>query len=541
MKIHREHPSQRLHHRLTAPLSVTIEGQPPLVAKDWSLGGLGLTNILGPLPNRGDELNLSLKLPFQGYDISFDAIAIVVWIDEKAATIGCQFLDLSERSYDILNYFTEDLIRGHMGTFEDSICRIDVPVTPISTKPSTDHISDTPVRRLPIKTIFMSTLYIVLGLLIFFHAGVLIYSSFMRLEVKTSVVSTQLQTLKMPLDGEVLRVAHDRGANVKAGDVLFTIRDHKLEKQIHTAELNIRKAKKHLWQMKQKHRIESERLKLYQIVSRTDRSISHARLIGLREALKAADAHFIRIKKLKVSGTVTASQYGNARRNQAMAAAAVREAELLLEKNSAMEAASDRRHYNHKEFTTDLDLLTVDLEMAYSDLELELVRLQQLEELRSNLILRAPFDGRIVDLFQTEFTKVIRSEPLLLLERDNATTVTAYLNQQEILEVGLNDNANIFIPALNQSLQGMVTKIDRSSSYLDKNKTQYMWRDGKDRTAAVTIAIQMNNTDNSNIRAGLPVVVIFKRREVSDIWSRIKNLMGPTTTQDFGNEVDQKI
>lgn len=540
MKIHREHPSQRLHHRLNAPLSVTLEGHPPLLVKDWSLGGLGISDITDPLPNKGDEINLSLTLPFQGYDISFDAKAKVVWVDEQRASLGCQFVDFSERSYDLLNYFTEDLIRGHMGTFEDSICRIDVPVTPISTQPSTDHISDTPVRRLPIKTILMSTIYVVLGLLAFCYAGILLYSSFMRLEVKTSVVSTQLQTLKMPLDGEVLRVAFNRGENVKAGDILLTIRDQKLERQIHSAELKVKKARKNIWQMRQKNRIESERLKLYQIVSRTDRSISLARLVALREALKAADAHFLRIKKLKLSGTATATQFDEARKNQAQAAAAVREAELLLEKNSAMAAASDRRHYNHKEFTTDLDLLTVDLEMAYSELKLELARLQQLEKLRAKLVLRAPFDGRIVDLYQSESAILVRSEPLLLLERANAITVTAYLNQQEILQVGLNDNANIFIPALNKHLQGLVIKIDRSSSFLDKNKTQYAWRDGKDRTAAVTIAIQTNKTNDSKIRAGLPVVVIFDRREVSDIWARIKDLIGPSTTQDFANEIDQK-
>lgn len=529
MKIHREHPSQRLHHRLTAPLSVTLEGYPPLLAKDWSLGGIGVSDIPGPLPNKGDEINLGLTLPFQGYDISFNAKAKVVWVDEQKASLGCQFIDLSDRSYDLLSYFTEDLIRGHMGTFEDSICRIDVPVTPISTQPSTNHISDTPVWRLPIKTILMSTIYVVLGLLVFFHTGVLVYSSFMRLEVKTSVVSTQLQTLKMPLDGEVLRVVYNRGENVKSGDVLLTIRDRKLEKQIQSAELNIRKAKKYIWQMRQKHRIEGERLKLYQIVSRTDRSISLARLVALREALKAADAHLIRIQKLRLSGTATATQFGDARKNQALAAGAVREAELLLEKNAAMEAASDRRHYNHKEFTTDLDLLAVDLEMAYSELELELVRLQQLEKLRENLVLRAPFDGRIVDLYQFESAKVVRSEPLLLIERDDAVTVTAYLNQQEILEVGLKDNANIFIPALNQHLQGLVTKIDRSSSFLGKNKAQYVWRDGKDRTAAVTISIKTNRNNDLQIRAGLPVVVIFDRREVSDIWSRIKGFMDPSS------------
>lgn len=363
----------------------------------------------------------------------------------------------------------------------------------------------------------------------------------MRLEVSSSVVSTQLQTLKMPVDGVVRLINFKQGEHVKAGDKLLMIDDLKLERQISAAKLKIVATKKALWQMKQKHRIEKERLKLYRIVSRTDKSIALARLSSLRVALNAADAHFLRITKLKKSGAATATQYDEAKKTQALAVSAVREGELLLEKNTAMEAASTRRHYNHKEFTTDLDLLAVNLAMAYSALEIELRKLQQLEEIKAKYVLRAPFDGRIVNLYQSASANVIRNEPLLLLERDNGTSVTAYLNQKEILEVGLFDEAKVFIPALNRHMTAVVTKIDRSSLYLNKNATQYIWRDDKDRTAAVTLELQVDKPGSSQIRAGLPVVVIFDRRETNDIWSRIKGFVGGKPKVERESEPGQKI
>lgn len=525
MKIERDRPCQRRHLRLTAPLFVTFEGQ-KIRAKDWSLGGIGLAGVKGRLPKTGSKFNLHMMLPFQGYDISFDVEAEVVRTDKKETLIGFQYVELPERSYDLLSYFSEDLIRGQMGTVDDSICRIDVPVTPISTKPSADHISETPIHRLSIRTIAMSVLYIVIGLLVFTHTAILIYSNFMRLEISSSVVSTQLQTLKMPMDGVIQMINFSEGERVKAGDRIVQIDDKKLNRQINAAKLRIEEAKSTVWQVTQKHKIETERLKLYQIVSRTDKNIAKARLSSLREALKSADAHYTRIVKLRKADVVTINEVEEAKKLQTSAAAEVKEAELLLERDSAMSEASSRRHYNHKVFITDLDMLAVEMEVAYSALKVEVQKLQYLDEVKAKNVIRAPFDGRIISLYLTSYSNASRNEPLVLLERDNPTAVTAYLNQKEILEVGLNDEAKVFIPALNRHILARVIKVDRSSLNLNKNATHYTWQDDKDRTAAVTLDLQLSDVDAGQIRAGLPVVVIFDRRETNDIWSTIKGFVG---------------
>lgn len=292
MKVIREKPSQRRHHRLTAPLYVTFPGYERTRTDNWSLGGLGLSFPDRALPDIGAEITVSITLPFQGYEMTFEAEVSVVRINRVKSFVGMQFVNLGERSSDLLSYFIEDLVRGQMGTVEDSICRIDVPVTPISTEPSKNHASETPVRRLPIRTIVMSTFYVFLGLAVFSYLGILLYSNFMRLEIPSSVVSTELQTLRMPVDGVIRQINFEKGHDVKAGDELLRIVDLKLERQIREAKLKVAAASKSLWQAKQKQRIEKERLKLYQIVNRTDKVISQARLSSLRERLKSADARF---------------------------------------------------------------------------------------------------------------------------------------------------------------------------------------------------------------------------------------------------------
>ena len=55
MKLVRERPSQRLHHRVEAPLYVDINGVNQRVA-NWSLGGFRIDAFEGDLPPVGQAL-----------------------------------------------------------------------------------------------------------------------------------------------------------------------------------------------------------------------------------------------------------------------------------------------------------------------------------------------------------------------------------------------------------------------------------------------------------------------------------------------------
>lgn len=539
MKIMREKASQRRHHRLNAPLSVFYKQQ-AYRAHDWSIGGLSF-NINSPIgPKVGKHFIVKLSLPFQGYDIQFDVELNVVRFDKIASLVGFEFVNLSERSTDLLSYFSEELIRGHMGSFEDSICRIDVPVTPISTQPTTSHISETPLRRLPFRTIFMTIIYIIFGLAIFGYLGILFYSNFVRLEVPSSVISTEMKTLKMPVDGVVNAVHLKIGDQFDSGQQIFSYVDAKLEKQIELVTVQISQAQKNLWRMKQKHHIEQQRMSLYEIVSRTDKNITAAKLSAARVALSAADAKVIRIQKLHLDNSALHSGYENAVVEQAQAASIVAQTELLLEKNTAMAAASSRRHYNQIEFVTDLDLLSIDLEMAYNQVKLELEKLDVLQAIKSNTVIKAPFSGRVTQVYHASFGKIAKNEPILLFERSDQISVTAFLTQTEILQISLNDAANIYIPAINMNIPATVTRIDRNSLFLNRSSTHYVWRDDDARSGAVILTLNMTDIHEKTINAGLPVVAIFNRKSTSNIWSSLSGLF-PSKTHNIEMRADAKI
>ncbi|WP_422369093.1 HlyD family secretion protein [Pelagibius sp.] len=519
MRILREKPSQRRHHRVAAPLLVTFaEGQRYRCA-DWSLGGFLISGFDGELPAEGTVTTMNLELPFQGFEISFEVEGRVVRVVSEDRSIAYEFVDLSERARDLMSHFIEDLIRGKMASVDDAICRIDVPVTPISTQPDVNPKGETSMVRWPVKTVLMSAFYLVLGACVFGYLGILLYSNIMRLEVQSAVISAPLQTLKMPVDGILRPVRFTAGARVRKGEEIARIENLALGARVSEANIDYIEAREALWRAEQKYRIEEERLKLYRIVNRTDRDIVVARIEARKEALKAADANLARMRSLAKKGHVTAAKLDEAVNRQAKAAAGLRETELELERTTAMDAVSARRHYNHKEFVTDLDMLAVDISAARSRFETAAMRLTALEARQARQVIRAPFDGRIVSLFQAADTSIVKNAPLLLLEQDSDLTVTAFLDQDEVLMVGLNDHAKVFLPALNRHIPAQVVAIDRNSAFVDPENGHYIWRDRQDRTAAVSLRLELDEADGMEVSAGLPAVVIFRRRLTNDIYA----------------------
>ena len=514
MQVIRESACQRRHHRVTAPLRITAEDGSVCSAENWSLGGIKIADWNGPVIEMGETVKLDLHIPFQGFDITFAVQARIVRIERENEVFAAEFTELPQRAEELMRHFIDDLIRGKMASIEDTICRIDVPVTPISTKPDPNPTEEVPVKRWPIKTIVMSGLYITLGLFVFAYASLLLYSNIMRMEVKTAVVSAPLLTIKMPVAGQLEPVRYEKGQRVNKGDLLARITNPVLDVKIEEAKQKVRQATDALLRMEQKAHVEKERMKLYQLVSDTDYNIAAARIEAQREELKAADAHFVRISALAEKGHMAPAKVDEARHRQALAVSRLREAELNHQQASAMRSTSQRRHYNHKVFVVDLDLVELDLSAARSALTAATSRLDGLVRRKNNQIITAPTDGEIVAVFASPDIGLERNEPLLTIEASDQLSVTAFLSQDEVLNVGLASHASVFLPALGDYVEGRVTSIDRSATAINPKANHYQWNEAEERSAAVSIDLDPDQPQLNKVRAGLPAIVSFDRAQI---------------------------
>jgi multidrug resistance efflux pump len=522
MKIVRERPSDKRYHQVTAPLVVELPWGERKIATQWSLGGLLLGGLSGKLPQEGVTLTVKPELPFQGFDISFEVDAKVTKVDPGTGTLGLEFLELTERAHDLLVHFIDDLVRGKMATVDDTICRIDVPVTPISTKPDPES-GEGKNRRWPIKTILMTIFYVLLGLGVFGYLGILLYGMTMRLEVKSAVVSTPVSTIKMPVDGKIVPVRMKTGSRVRRGDLIARIENAELLNELEDKKNDVQESREMLARAKEKFRIQKSRMAMYKVVKRTDRQIALAEVESSKEALSAADNAVERMSKLRAKGLVTALKYDDAISARAEAEARLKKAENELERASTLNAVSDRVFFNNKEFVADLDMLALDVDKASADVNAAYASLETTEKAIERLVIEAPFDGRILSVFQSGNVHLIRNEELLAIEKNDNPTVLAYLTQDEVLAVGLGDRAKVFIPGLQRHLEASVTKVDRRSSYIDLESSQRQWNDRTERTALVSLNIHLEDQERDDVSAGLPAVVIFPKRFTSDVYDGLSS------------------
>jgi multidrug resistance efflux pump len=154
--------------------------------------------------------------------------------------------------------------------------------------------------------------------------------------------------------------------------------------------------------------------------------------------------------------------------------------------------------------------------LANAKLKLTQDRVKIYEKMIENLLIRAPFDGKISQVFKSPGTITDTVKPILLLEKNqDIKTVIAYLTQEEIIHIGMGSNIKIYIPASGDVFHGIVTEVDRTNGFIDAINQQYRWRDFQiDRSALVTVSIDSKDYKkfNEKVKSGFPAIVYFKRK-----------------------------
>ncbi len=528
VKIKRERPDQRRHHRVTAPLFVTYAGQ-RLKAFDWSLGGLRVDGLTGELPVVGSEIPLQLTLPFQGFDVTFEVLGEVVRREPEKSLLAVRFKQIGERERELMTHFIDELVRGSMMNVEDTIQRIDVPVTPASLQPDVNPLKKVPVKRWPVKALIMSSIYGVLGIAVFGYTALLSYSNFFRIEVQTAVITAPVETVSAQAEGRITWTAAKPGDDVRAGTVIAKLTDNQLEREIELAEITVRERKAQLIFLKRRQADEIEKVQGLANVELRGVQQNRIEIESLLAQTKAADALLWRLNTLHQKGFTTDSLLENAEK-QAAALRALLEAKQV-ELKSRVELATQnvgKRYFNGSTMVGDTEQIEAQVHLGEQEVMLNQERHQALITHRDRLAVRAPFDGTVVEMPHVDKGAIKKGDTVAVIEQRQLRQVTAYLNQDEILRVGMGDEALIYVPALGETTKGVVTKIDRTTGFVQEELRQqnpgYRWRGPVDRTAKVMLSFVDTDKvrDVDKYRSGLPVVVVFPQRSSNALIAAIR-------------------
>ena len=104
--------------------------------------------------------------------------------------------------------------------------------------------------------------------------------------------------------------------------------------------------------------------------------------------------------------------------------------------------------------------------------------------------------------------------------------VDVFLTQEELLEIGLGDEASVHFPSSGTRIQALVRTIDRTSGYIDEVESKYDWRGPKDRSAKVTLSFAALPSAEVRERftPGLPAVVLFQRTTWRETLDRLTGI-----------------
>ncbi len=143
-------------------------------------------------------------------------------------------------------------------------------------------------------------------------------------------------------------------------------------------------------------------------------------------------------------------------------------------------------------------------------------RVNVYEAILTRLIIKAPFDGKVIEVLKSAGSTIDNMKPILILEQTNAKhEVIAFLTQSEILQVDVKRPVKIYIPSTGSIYNGKVESIDRTAGFIDEIKAQYRWRNlDIDRSATVKVSINKEEETRfaDTIEAGVPVIAYFSKR-----------------------------
>ncbi len=532
VKVKRERPDQRRHHRVTAPMFVDFNGS-RYRAADWSLGGIRVTDVKGDLPGIGDEVEVGLELPFQGFEIKFNATLEIVRSDRDKKVIAGKFVDIGEREHELMQHFIEDIVRGAMSDIEDTIQRIDVPVTPASLTPDkTKTDSAVPAKRWPIRAMVYSSAYVLSGIAVFGYAAMLVFSNYFNLEITSAVISAPLEQVKAQAEGRLRWTRFRPGDPVVEGDIVLHLYDNKLEREIDLAGLAIKERSNEIAYLMRRKVDELDKASAFAQIEAKEIAQSRLQQESLQEQVHAARLTHVRAEHLFSKGHAPAAKVEETQKKLVELEKQLQSQKLELQTQiKVAEKNLGKRHFSGDNVIGDLQRISDEIKRAEGLMELDRQRFDLARMQRHRLSVIAPFTGTLLQLPRVNNSQVKAGETIALFEKNDQRTVTAFLTQDEVLQIELGADVDVFIPATGEVAPARIVDIDRTMGFFRQATTRspvsLQWRTSRERTARVTLAF--NNprafANSREYRAGLPVIANFERKTGGYITARAKRLI----------------
>lgn len=212
-------PRRRLHKRDLFPLQMEINETTYFISQ-WTLKHFKVVNYTDEV-KLGQEFTITPIVKFRDFNIQFDATARVLHYNIKNQELIATFKDISEEHQELLQYFSEALNTGDMVNIDNVLRRVDMPVTPASTKLAKIPAKKNKAKKL--KRGLFASLYLLVGAGLFLFTIATLYNSFFRLEVETAFVNSPVTPVQAHSQGNIKDILVKNDELVSSGQPLLTL------------------------------------------------------------------------------------------------------------------------------------------------------------------------------------------------------------------------------------------------------------------------------------------------------------------------------
>lgn len=337
-----------------------------------------------------------------------------------------------------------------------------------------------------------------------------------HLKIQTAVVNSTIETINAPTSGYISAIYVNQGMIVKKGSPLFKIVNFDLLKDLELAKLNLEDAKLNRNYYEKLLGFEKEKNAAYQRIGMKRLSSAQALSTVTKQDVIYTKSKLSKMKELYSQNYITKLDWEKYLADYQKALSNNHNMLAMKDiENESLYSLKKGLYFTGNKLEGTSGELIVQIEIANERIKLFEKKINVYENIIDQLTVRAPADGKIIDILRLLGSNIDNSKPIMLLENTHTNKkIIAFLTQNEASEVNMQKPINIFIPALNEMYKGKILSLDRTTSYIDEMKVQYKWHDTNDRTAIVTISINKNDEShfNQSISSGMPALVYFKRR-----------------------------
>jgi multidrug resistance efflux pump len=477
--IKHETPSQRRHFRVTAPVGVLIgDRRHPTI--NWSVLDFKIGEYSGIL-TVGDTLDVTLLIPYQGFEIRFPANIRVATKNEEEKTLSGEFMEMNERQKEILEFFVAGLIRGEMDSFEGVIRRMDLPVTPVSLKPDVP-LTPEEIAEQERKRKIGGLLYLAAGGIFSLVLAVILYTNLFQIKVRTAVMAAPTDIILSPATGTVKEYHVQEREQVAKDASLITFEDPKLEQEIERAGLRLEDA-----------------------------------LSGAGAGAAQGGGGAVSREAVAARASVRALES-----TVAVKAQSVQRLREMLAQGLARKDVLDRTEAEYYKAQSDLNLALqrLDQQSQKSTDKLSALSIAEgeyslLKEQRERMLVHAAGNGRLLTRLVQPGASVGYGDPVAIFQHESPKYVEAYLTREEALSVSVGTEATVRFPSAHATTTFRVEEVDYASQLVSKREGRYVLEQaGLSRDVLVRLApLEAEDSEEmGRVAPGTSAVVVFSRR-----------------------------